>query len=132
MDLFSENSLVFIEKFNYEIIDLYKSSKKVDKMLLNGIIKKFEDYIMINPELVEIYNKIKNDVNLKKKFYSLNELSILSLIFTIYNYYLEKSEIKTDISLHMCYFLINKLKNPSFAIYLISKLRNNNHIQLYH
>ena len=132
MDLFTENSLVFIEKFNYEIIDLYKSSKKVDKLLLNGIIKKFEDYIMINPELVEIYNKIKNDDNLQKKFYSLNELSMLALIFTIYNYYLEKSEIKTDISLHMCYFLINKLKNPSFAIYLISKLRNNNHIQLYH
>ena len=132
LDLFSEKSLIYLEKFNNELIDLYNSSQKSDKLLLNGIIKKFEDFIIGNLELNEIYNKIKNDINLRKRFYSLNELSMLSLIFTIYNYYLEKSEIKTDISLHMCYFLINKLKNPAYAIFLISKLKNNSHIQLYH
>ena len=132
LDLFNEKKLINIERFNFELIDLYNSTKKVDKLLLNGIIKKFEDYIINNPELNEVYNKLKNDENLKKKFYSLNQLSMLSLIFTIYVYYLEKSDIKTDIILHMCYFLINKLKNPTFAIFLISKLKNSNHTQLYH
>ena len=132
LDLFSEKRLVYIERFNYELIDLYNSTQKDDKLLLNGIIKKFEDYIISNPEFNDIFNKIKNDIYLRKKFYSFNELSMLAAIFTIYSYYLEKSEIKTDITLHMCYFLINKLKNPTFAIYLISKLKNNNHTQLYH
>ena len=132
LDLFNEKRLVYIERFNYELIDLYNSTKKADKLLLNGIIKKFEDYIISNPEFNDIFNKIKNDIYLRKKFFSLNELSMLAAIFTIYSYYLEKSEIKTDITLHMCYFLINKLKNPTFAIFLISKLKNNNHTQLYH
>ena len=132
LDLFNIKKLISIERFNFELIDLYNSTKKVDKLLLNGIIKKFEDYIINNPELNEVYNKLKNDENLRKKFYSLNQLSMLSLIFTIYFYYLEKSDIKTDITLHMCYFLINKFKNPTFAIFLISKLTSNNHSQLYH
>ena len=132
LDLLNVKSLVYIEKFNYEFINLYNSTNKTDKLLLNGIIKKFENYIVSNPELNEIYNKIKNDIHLRKKFYSLNELSMFALIFTIYNYYLEKSEIKSEIILHFCYFLINKLKNTTYAIFLISKLKNNSHIQLYH
>ena len=132
LDLFNEKSLVNIEKFISELIILYHSTNKFDKLLLNGIIKKYEESIATNPELNEIYNKLKNSENLKIKFFSLNELSILSVIFTIYCYYLEKSELKTNITLHMCYFLISNLGNPTFAIYLLSKLKNNNHTQLYH
>ena len=132
LDFFNEKSLVYIERFNSEVFDLYYSDKINDKILLNGIIKKFEDYVSGNPELNEVFNKLNNDANMKKKFYSLNQLSMLSVIFTIYCYHLEKSEMQTDITLHMCYFLINKLKNPSYAIFLISKLKNNNHTQLYH
>lgn len=132
LDLFNEKSLVHIERFISELINLYHSTNKYDKLLLNGIIKKFEDSIASNPELNEMYNKLKNSENLKIKYFSLNELSMLSVIFTIYCHYLEKSEIKTNITLHMCYFLISNLGNPTFAIYLISKLKNNNHTQLYH
>ena len=132
LDFFNEKSLVCIERFNSELIDLYNSDKKTDKILLNGVIKKFQDYVVSNPELNEIFNKLMNNENMKKKFFSMNQLSMLAVIFTIYCYHLEKTEIKTDITLHMCYFLINKLKNITFAIFLINKLKNNNHTQLYH
>ena len=132
LDFFNEKSLVYIERFNSELIDLYNSDKKTDKILLNGVIKKFQDYVSSNPELNDIFNRLMNNEIMKKKFFSMNQLSMLSVIFTIYCYHLEKTEIKTDITLHMCYFLINKLKNVTFAIYLINKLKNNNHTQLYH
>ena len=132
LDFFNEKSLVYIERFNSELIDLYNSDKKTDKILLNGVIKKFQDYVISNPELNEIFNKLMNNEIMKKKFFSMNQLSMLAVIFTIYCYHLEKTEIKTDITLHMCYFLINKLKNITFAIFLINKLKNNNHTQLYH
>jgi hypothetical protein len=57
---------------------------------------------------------------------------MLSIIYTIYIYYLEKSEMKNEIIFHMCYYLINKINNATFAIYLISKLKVNSHSQLYH
>ena len=132
LDLLNEKSLVHIERFISELIYLYNSSSKYDKLLLNGIIKKFEESIVSNPELNDIFIKLNNDPNLKKQFYSLNELPMLSVIFTIYSYYLEKSEIKIDIALHMCYFLVSKFQNPAFAIFLISKLKGCNHTQLYH
>ena len=131
LDIFNEQSLVSVEKFNSEIIKMYYSNKKNDKMMLLGIIKKIEDYINTNPELKEIYNKLLANPYMKKKFFKLNELPMLSIIYTIYSYYLEKSEIKNDISLQMCYFLVNILKNPTFAIFLISKFKSNNHNQLY-
>ena len=132
LDLLNEQSLVHIEKFNSTLIELYHSNNDDDKMFLVGIIKKFEDYFSTNPELNDIYNKLMNDPYLKTKLYEINQLQMLSLIYTIYNHYLDKSEIKNDIILHMCYFLINYLKNPTYAIYLISKLKTNNHSQLYH
>ena len=57
---------------------------------------------------------------------------MLSMIYTLYTFYLEKSEIKNDVTLHMGYFLINKIKNPTYAISLISKMKTTNHAQLYH
>ena len=132
LDLLNEQSLVYIEKFNFELIDLYNSNKKNDRLLLIGIIQKFENYVSSNQELNEVYNKLMKNPYMKKKFYSLNQLPMLSMIYTIYSFYLEKSEIKNDITLHMCYFLINKLKNPTFAIFLLSKLKSTNHTKLYH
>ena len=132
LDLFNEQNLVNIEKFNSELIELYYSNKKDDKMLLLGIIKKFEDFVYSNPEICDVYNKLNNDMYLKKKFFKLNELPTLSIIYIMYLYYLEKSEIKNEITLHLCYFLVNKLKNATFAIFLITKLKISTHNQLYH
>ena len=131
-DLFNEQSLVYIEKFNSVLMDLYNSNKKNDKLMLIGIIKKFEDYVHSNPELNDVFSKLMNNKYMKKKFFSLNQLPMLSMIYSLYSFYLEKSEIKNDVTLHMCYFLIKKLKNPTYAISLISKLKTSNHAQLYH
>ena len=132
LDLTNEQSLVSVEKFNNELIKIFNSDKKNDKMLLVGIIKKYEDYISSNPELKDVYDKLMKNPFLNKKFVGLNELPILSIIYTIYTFYLEKSEIRNDISLQMCYFLVKRLKNPTFAIFLLFKLKTNNHSQLYH
>ena len=132
LDLFNVQNLVYIEKFNYELFNLYNSTKKDDKLLLLGIIKKFEDYVEANPELKEIYNRLNKNPYLIKKLIKPNELSMAAMIYTIYIYYIEKSEMKNEIIFHMCYYLINKLNNITFAIYLISKLKINKHSQLYH
>ena len=132
LDLSSEQSLVSIEKFNTELINMFNIKRKNEKMLLLGIIKKYEEYINSNPELKDVYDKLKNDSYMKKKFGEVNELSMFCIVYTIYTYYLEKSEIKNDICLQMCYFLVNKLNNPTFAIFLLFKLKTSNHSQLYH
>jgi len=49
---------------------------------------------------------------LQVKFTSKNELTILSIILIIYSSNIEKSKIATDLTLSMCYFLINRFKNP--------------------
>ena len=130
--LFTEQSLVYIEKFITTLLDLYNSSQKMEKVLLLGIIKKLEDYIDSNPELSNIYKILMNDPYMKKKYFGINQIPVLSLIYTIYSYYFEKSDIKNNIILNMCYFLINQLKNPTYAGYLLSKLKTNNHSILYH
>ena len=132
INLFTEQSLVYIEKFISTLLDLYHSSKKMEKVLLLGVIKKLENFIESNPELNNIYKILTNDPYMKQKYSKLNQIQVLSLIYIIYNYYFEKSDIRNNIILSMCYFLINQLKNPTYAGYLLSKLKVNNHSQLYH
>ena len=62
----------------------------------------------------------------------MNQIQVLSLIYIIYVFHFEKSDIRNDIILSMCYFLINHIKNPTYAIFLLTKLKSNNHSQLYH
>ena len=46
---------------------------------------------------------------------------------------MEKSiENNVDICLNMCYFLFNKMKNPTYVIYLVSELKVKTHLQLYY
>ena len=132
INLFTEQSLVYIEKFISTLLDLYHSSIKMEKVLLLGVIKKLEDFIESNPELNNIYKILTNDPYMKKKYFGVNQVSVLSLIFIIYSYYFEKSDIKNNIILSMCYFLVSQLKNPTYAGYLLSKIKTNNHSQLYH
>ena len=82
--------------------------------------------------LSNIYKILTNDPYMNKKYFGINQISVLSLIYTIYSYYFEKSDIKNNIILNMCYFLINQLKNPTYAGYLLSKLKTNNHSVLYY
>mgnify|MGYP006988951911 FL=1 len=88
-------------------------------------------YISNNSELYELYIKILNDNHLQVKFTSKNELRILSIIFIIYSSNIEKSKNITDLTLNMCYFLINRFKNSVYAIWLCSKLKSSTLKQSY-
>ena len=129
---FEGNNLKNIQIFNHILLDLLKNNDQKSKVLISGVIKRFEEYISNNIELYEQYNKFLNDPHLQKKFTSENELTILSIISIIYSYNIEKSKDVTDITLNMCYFLINRFKNPVYAIWLCTKLKICNNTQSYY
>ena len=132
INLFADQSLIYVKKFIITLLDLYHSTKKEHQLLLLGVIRKLENYISSNPELNNIYKNLINDSYMKKKYYAMNQIQVLSLIYIIYVFHFEKSDIRNDIILSMCYFLINHIKNPTYAIFLLTKLKSNNHSQLYH
>ena len=143
--LLKENSLIVISNLfefnNIKAIEMFKNTllKKLSdnndcktKILLNGINKKFEESIINNPEIHSQYQKLMNDINLRKKLSKDDALPILSIIFILYTFYSEKYPDKNEIIIHMCYYLINKFNNPTYAIYLCSKLKTKSHKDLYY
>ena len=102
------------------------------KVLLYGNIKSIEEYIDNNPELSYHYHKLLNDKYLNKLHNKDNELPVLSIIYIIYSILLEKSLFKEEIALYMSYFLINHLKNPTYAILLCSKIKTFSFTGSYH
>ena len=133
LNLFECKSFKDIEIFNEILMNLSKDNNNYkNKALVAGTIKRFEETFKNNPELKEQYTKIINDKYLLKKFNSSKELKILSIISIIYSYNIEKSKDIADITLHMCYFLINNFKNPLYAIWLCTKVKAKTHIQLYY
>ena len=131
-NIFEGNNLKNIQIFNHRLLELLKNNDQKSKILISGVIKRFEEYISNNMELLEQYNKLLNDPHLQKKFTSENELAILSIISIIYSYNIEKSKDITDITLNMCYFLINRFKNPVYAIWLCTKLKACNNSQSFY
>ena len=126
------NSNIFEFK-DIKSIEMYKNillKKLTDKnnyhskILLFGIIKKFEEFSMNNPELNYQYHRLKDSKILAKKFNKDEDLPIMSIIYILYSNYLEKFAKKEEIIFHMCYFLINKLNNPTYAMLLCSKLKS--------
>ena len=131
-NIFQKNNLMNIEKFNHALLDLLNNNIKKNNILIVGIIKRFEEYISNNPELNDQYNKLLNNIHLKSNFSSKNKLKILSIILINYSYNIEKSKYATDLTLNFCYFLINQFKNPVYAMWLCTKLRTYNQIQIYY
>ena len=131
-NIFEANNLKSIEVYNAILLNLLYKNDQKSKVLIEGVIKRFEEYLSSNPELYEQYHKLLNDKHLKRKFALDNELTILSIISIIYSYNIEKSRDSTDITLNMCYFLINKFKNPVYAIWLCTKIKTCNIIQSYY
>jgi hypothetical protein len=132
MNIVEKNSLKNIEEYNELLLKLSKSKVQTNRILVNGIIQKFEEYLNNNVELKAQYNKFVTDKNLQKKFNSYNELKILSLISIIYVSNIEKSNDKTDLILSKCYFLINKCRNIALAIWLCTNIKKCTHIQSYY
>ena len=52
---------------------------------------------------------------------------VYNIIYLIYDYYLNKSDLKNDILILFCYFLSNKLKNLTLSIYYCSKIKLTGH-----
>jgi len=129
---FVSNDLKTIEMYCKLLLDSLKVNDNHLKILISGVINRFKEYLKINPELLEQYNKLINDKHLQKKFTLYNELEILSIISIIYTYNIEKENNRTDITLNMCYFLVNKFKNPSYAIWLCTKIKAFTHIQSFY
>ncbi len=130
-NIFEAKSLKDIELFNLKLFNLMNMRSIKNKTLLIGIIKKFEELVKTNEEMKEKYFKLYSNEHLKKKFNSSTALSIFSIVYIIYDYHLEKSRLKNDILLTLCYFLMNKLKNVTYAVYLCSKIKAVSHKQMY-
>lgn len=130
-NIFEARTLKDIELFNLKLFNLMNMRSIKNKTLLVGIIKKFEELVKTNEEIKEKYQKLFSNEHLRKKFNSNSALSIFSIIYIIYDYHLEKSSLKNDILLTLCYFLMNKLKNVTYAIYLCSKIKAVSHKQMY-
>ena len=131
-NIFEANNLKDIEKYNNLLLFLQRSNEHNDKILLLGVIERFEEYISSNPEINEQYQKLVNDKHLQKKFSSNNELTVLSIINIVYSYNIEKSKDIADLTFSMCYFLVNTCKNPTYAIWLCTKIKEKTHIQSYY
>ena len=133
-NIFDGKILKDIEMFKYSLEKLtYDSGNYSDKILMNGYIHRFEEFIISNPDLSSKYQKLKNDIFLNKKITQKSTISIYAIIYLTYSYHIEKSiEHNVDICLNMCYFLFNRMKNPTYVIYLLSELKVKSHRQLYY
>ena len=127
---------LFTRCFNQGIYSLYKVNDELSlvKQFINNdiFIKKFEEFAFSNPEISYQYHKLLNDENLNKKYNKEDSLPIITIIYILYIFYYEKFSNKEEVVFHMCYFLINKLKNISYAMLLCSRLKSKGHKSLYY
>ena len=131
INILDSKSLKEIELYIQTLLNLMNQRSVKSKTIIIGIIKKFEEIMKSSPDLTEKFTKLSTNNHLRKKFNSNNALPILSIIYLIYDHHLDKSALKNDIVLNMCYFLMNKIKNPTYAISLCSKLKLSSHKHLY-
>ena len=131
-NILSGTNLQDIEIYTNLIFNLSNQNDPRSKTLLAGIIKKSEESLKNNPELYDTYKKYISKGDEHKLFNSNNELKALSLIGAIYVNGEEKSKNNIDISLNRCYFLINKCKYLSMAIYVATKINAKKHMQAYY
>ena len=120
-----------IELFKETLLNLLFESTFKSKIYLIGFIKKFEEHLKTAPELNERYKKLITDEYLCKRLNKETTLPIYAIIYIIYEYHIKHAKLKLDIALNMSYFLINKLKNPTYAIELCSSLTVEGYKHLY-
>ena len=123
-NIFEFKDVKSIEMYtNILLTNLSNKNNNRSKILILGIIKNFKESLKNNPELNYHFSKLLEDTNLTKKINTEDDLPILSIIYILYSYYSEKFTKKEEITLHMCYFLINKFNNPTYAMLLCSRLK---------
>ena len=130
-NIFEAKEIKEIEVFKETLLNLLFENNFKSKIYLTGFIRKFEENLKTMPELNERYKKLTQDQYLRKRLNKDTTLPIYSIIYLIYEYHIKHAELKLDIALNMCYFLINKLKNPTYAIELCSSLTMEGYKHLY-
>ena len=128
-NLFEEKNIFFVEIYINLLLNLIKNKNQKNLILIFGIIKKFEEFLEHHPEWNYHYQKIINDEHLCKKYNKETELPILCIIFILYSSQLDKN---IEISIYMCYFLVNVFNNYTFSLFLCSKLRCKTSQNLYY
>ena len=131
-NVFTSNKIKEIQIYNALLLYYLRRTDNESLIVTSGIIDRIEEFLRSMPELNEQYHKLLDNKHLQRIFTSKNQLSILSIILIIYYYHIEKSKNSTDMTLNFCYFLINEFKNIPYAIWLSTKLKTNNHMQLFY
>jgi hypothetical protein len=132
-NIFDGKVLKDIEIYKYSLESLINNISFESKTLLHGYIHRFEEFLLSNPDLSGKYQKLKEDAYLNKKISQQSTISVFAIIYLTYSYHIEKSiQHSAEIAINMCYFLINKLKNPTYAIFLCSEIKVKTHRQLYY
>ena len=118
-----------IEMFVYNFLLVASNNSIESKTLLIGLIQSLREFFSNNNEIYEKLQKFENNEIMIQKFGGNNSsiFQVYNIIYLIYDYYINKSELKDDVLLLFCYFLINKLKNISYAFYLCTKIKINKH-----
>ena len=122
-----------IEMFTNNLLKITMDSSIKSKTLLIGLINTLNDYFENNSEVFDKFKKFKTNKFLINKYGGPGELlfDIYNIIYLIYTYYLDKSELKNEIFLVFSYFLCSKLKNMTYALYLCSKVKLQTHKLIY-
>ena len=122
-----------IERHNNVLLNkLLDKKSSSSNIYIQGVIKNFEEYASNNPELNYHFKKLFLNEYLNSKYNKENDLPILYIIFIIYHIQLEKLKNKEEIAIYFSYFLINKLNNPTYALYLCSKIKSSTHLGSFH
>ncbi len=98
-----------------------------------GIINVFEQNFSDDPELNEKLDKFLSNPNLQKQFGGTEnfQFHLFNIILLIYDFFLEKPLLRNNIMLILCYFIINKLNNHTYAVYLCSQIKVNGMKMMY-
>ncbi len=132
-NIFESTNLKNIEMFNFYLIQKGNENLIESRVLLKGIINSFEDYLSSSIDLKEKYEMFLNNLHLQKKFGGKDTIifSVYNIAFLIYDYFFDKPTIKNDMLLIICYFLVNKLENYTYAGLLCSQIKVSNHKAMY-
>ena len=118
-----------VEIFTSNLLGIVSENSTQSKTLLRGLIFSLKEFFQNNAELYEKYEKFENNKIMIQKYGGPDNpiFDVYNIIYIIYDFYLNKSHLKNDILLVFCYFLVNKLKNITYAYYLCSKNKVSSH-----
>ena len=121
-----------IETFTHYLINYCLKNSNYSKLVVQGILKCFETNNVLTVDMLEDQNKFNNNIYLNQFFKeNKDNFHVFGLITTIYEYFLYKTNLKNDILFIYSYYLVNHLKNPTYAFYLCNKIKTQGHKNIY-